>query len=169
MDQGCPNAVRASRLWCCFPAAPAHTVLLLGHRAQNVPRPFPAARFQQAVEQSGGIMAATPRAILDALTMEGVTYAQVKSHLQRYRTAHIAELLERGEEVGDASEAQLRWAGRRRQRCCQASVSPAAAAAPRLAACAVPAANHPWRRGTLQGSTRAVGEEAVCWTAPASR
>ncbi|EFN54020.1 hypothetical protein CHLNCDRAFT_136058 [Chlorella variabilis] len=70
-------------------------------------------RFQQAVEQSGGIMAATPRAILDALTMEGVTYAQVKSHLQRYRTAHIAELLERGEEVGDASEAQLSVAARR--------------------------------------------------------
>jgi SHAQKYF class myb-like DNA-binding protein len=65
--------------------------------------------FVEAVEQSGGILHATPRAILDILGLEGVTYAQVKSHLQRHRTAHIADMLERGEEVGDVSEAQLRW------------------------------------------------------------
>lgn len=34
---------------------------------------------------------------------------QVKSHLQRCRTAYVADLLQRGEPVDGVSEAQLRW------------------------------------------------------------
>lgn len=49
--------------------------------AADPPRPAcPAAscRFEAAVEQSGGIMHAMPRAILDALGIVGVTYAQAR-------------------------------------------------------------------------------------------
>jgi SHAQKYF class myb-like DNA-binding protein len=65
-------------------------------------------RFVAALEQSGGVVQATPRAVLNALGMEGVSYAQVKSHLQRHRNAHIADMMDRGEDVSHLSEAQLR-------------------------------------------------------------
>lgn len=103
------------------------------------------------VAQAGGILRASPRAVLDGLAGVPVSYAQasvagsgakvpepaahpaseptwlsppfrpppacplpstpnvqVKSHMQRQRTAHVANLLEGGAPVDDASEALLR-------------------------------------------------------------
>lgn len=40
-------------------------------------RPAAPCRFEAAVEAAGGVLAAMPRAILDGLDLQGVSYAQV--------------------------------------------------------------------------------------------
>ncbi|PRW39202.1 Myb-related transcription factor [Chlorella sorokiniana] len=67
------------------------------------------AKFEAAVEAAGGVLHAMPRAILDSLRLPGVSYAQVKSHLQRYRTAYVADCLARGEMAEQQRQHQRAW------------------------------------------------------------